>query len=111
MAASGQKEEAAHWRPLQRQAGQNVVPSPVYPEPQKRNGQILVTNCIAGEAVVTIVPSNSFDCCNYATSASDRRIHEILIGVQGAISPTPLPPFQQPTVYRASMVTVWSAAG
>ena len=50
---------------------------PFTPEPQKRDGQILVANRIAGEAVVRIVPSNSFNRCNYATSASDRRVHEI----------------------------------
>jgi hypothetical protein len=39
---------------------------PFTPEPQKRDGQILVANRIAGEAVVRIVPSNSFDRCNCA---------------------------------------------
>jgi hypothetical protein len=71
------KEEAAHRRPLQRRAGQKSSRPPFTPEPQKRDGQILVANRIAGEAVVRIVPSNSFDRCNYATSASDRRVHEI----------------------------------
>ena len=50
---------------------------PFTPEPQKRDAQILVANCIAGEAVVRVVPSNSFDRCNYATSASDRRVHGV----------------------------------
>jgi hypothetical protein len=50
---------------------------PFTPEPQKQDGQILVANRIASEAVVRIVPSNSFDRCNYATSASDRRLHEV----------------------------------
>jgi hypothetical protein len=51
---------------------------PFTPEPQKRDDQILAAKRIAGEAVVRIVPSNSFDRCNYATSASDRRAHEVL---------------------------------
>jgi hypothetical protein len=55
MAASGQKEEAAHWLPLQRRAGQKSSRPPFTPEPQKRDGQVLVANRIAGEAVVRIV--------------------------------------------------------
>ena len=50
---------------------------PFTPEPQKRDAQILVANRIAGEAVVRIVRSNSFDRCKYAASASDRRVHEV----------------------------------
>ena len=72
------KEEAAQRRPLQRDVLVRKSSRPPFtPEPQKRDGQILAANRIAGEAVVRIVPSNSFGRCNYATSASDRRVHEI----------------------------------
>jgi hypothetical protein len=90
---------------------------PFTPEPQKRDGQILVANRIASEAVVRIVPSNSFDRCNYATSASDRRLHEVFnwcprsnsrtltrLGLAGWHFPPPHPcrPVQQSKVDRAS---------
>ena len=79
---------------------------PFTPEPQKRDDQILVANRIAGEAVVRIVPSNSFDRCNYATWASDRRVHGVFNWCPRSNSrtvnsprpgrvaspPTPLPP-------------------
>jgi hypothetical protein len=107
VAASGQKEEAAQWRPLQRHAVVRMSSRPPFtPEPQKRDRQILVANCIAGEAVVRIVSSNSFDRCNYATSASDRRVHGVFYWCPRSNSrivnsprpgrvaspPTPLPP-------------------
>ena len=40
---------------------------PFTPEPQKRDGQSLVENPIAGEAIARLAPSNFFDRCNYAT--------------------------------------------
>ena len=98
---------------------------PFTPEPQKRDAQILVANCIAGEAVVRIVPSNSFDRCNYATSASDRRVHGVFNWCPRSNSRTvnsprpgrvaspprhPCRPVQQSKVDRASMVTVWSGS-
>ena len=56
--------------------------------PKKRNGQSLVENRFAREAIARLAPSNSFDRCNYATSerigASDRRVHEVLTGIRGS---------------------------
>jgi hypothetical protein len=96
---------------------------PFTPEPQKRDSQILVPNCIAGEAVVRILSSNSFDRCNYATSASDRRVHGVFnwsprsnsvllirLGLAGWHPPRhPCRPVQQSKVDRASMVVRLSA--
>ena len=79
---------------------------PFTPEPQKGDVQILVPNYIAGEAVVRIFSSNSFDRCNYATPASDRRVHGVFNWCPRSNSrtvnsprpgrvaspPTPLPP-------------------
>jgi hypothetical protein len=56
--------------------------------PKKRNGESLVENRFAREAIARLAPSNSFDRCNFATSerigASDRRVHEVLTGIRGS---------------------------
>jgi hypothetical protein len=118
IAASGQKRRGRALAASPETCWSEMSSRPPFtPEPQKRDGQILVANRIASEAVVRIVPSNSFDRCNYATSASDRRLHEVFnwcprsnsrtltrLGLAGWHFPPrhPCRPVQQSKVDRAS---------